>query len=394
MTYRNLLRIFALLGSGFGLSIASAQTESLIYNFTGGPDGGGPQTGLLYKAGNFYGAAVAGGNLYGGAGCGVVFRTSKAGLETVLWTFQGYPNDGCGPEGSLAIDSQGNLYGVTVGGGPGQSGTIFKVTPSSRTETILYYFLGGQGVTNGDVAIDLKHNLLYTTALLNPPQTQWSILKLDLTTNAVSTFYTFGNTSNGIPIAPVRQLTVDGSGNVYGATDIGGTLAFGSVFRITPAKVYKDIYSFQNQSDGLDPNGGVVFYKGNLYGVTGPGPSGTSAQIAYKLTMKGVITPIYTFAGCIADQPVGELSFDTSGNIYGLAWNGPDLGDVYKLTPSLQPPYTCQPLHTFAGPPSDGSDMVPQRLAVVGGNVYGTTHEGGKYCDQNACYGTVFKIVP
>ena len=47
---------------------------------------------------------------------------------SVLHTF-GYGSDGCQPEGNLAIDNNGNLYGGTVGGGKYGVGVVFELTP-------------------------------------------------------------------------------------------------------------------------------------------------------------------------------------------------------------------------------------------------------------------------
>jgi hypothetical protein len=56
-------------------------TESVLYAFTGGADGGEPESNLLFdSAGNIYGMTEGGGNTsdctgnFSGAGCGVVFE--------------------------------------------------------------------------------------------------------------------------------------------------------------------------------------------------------------------------------------------------------------------------------------------------------------------------------
>jgi hypothetical protein len=47
--------------------------------------------------------------------------------ENVLYTFSG-GGDGAGPDAGLIFDAAGNLYGTTSGGGAG-NGTVFEVTP-------------------------------------------------------------------------------------------------------------------------------------------------------------------------------------------------------------------------------------------------------------------------
>ena len=93
-------------------------TESVLYNFTGGSDGGLPSAGVIFDtAGNLYGTTHYGGNLACnfGYGCGTVFQLTPSGsgwMEKVLYSFQG-ASDGASPVGGLIFDSSGNLYGST-----------------------------------------------------------------------------------------------------------------------------------------------------------------------------------------------------------------------------------------------------------------------------------------
>ena len=101
--------------------------------------------------------ADASGNLYGetfdfakpdpNGGCGTVFKLMPSRgsyVETTLHRFQNKP-DGCSPDGGLAMDSSGALYGTTDWGGrtPGLgAGTVFKLTPvgSGYRYRVVYRF--------------------------------------------------------------------------------------------------------------------------------------------------------------------------------------------------------------------------------------------------------------
>jgi hypothetical protein len=106
-----------LLPAVVGTKSAEAQTEArsfkVLYNFKGAPDGNNPVAGLIRDAaGNLYGTTVGGGGSTNCAsaylGCGTVFMLGKTGKETVLYSFTGSP-DGANPRGCLVRDARGNL---------------------------------------------------------------------------------------------------------------------------------------------------------------------------------------------------------------------------------------------------------------------------------------------
>jgi uncharacterized repeat protein (TIGR03803 family) len=124
------------LGLTVSHDVAPWGTETVLHNFTGGTDGGQPLAGLIRDgAGNLYGTT-----LFGGIGGfeGVVFKLDRTGTETVLYSFTGGA-DGGNPYAPLIMDKKGNLYSTTNIGGDlnGCSGygcgVVYKVTPSMTT---------------------------------------------------------------------------------------------------------------------------------------------------------------------------------------------------------------------------------------------------------------------
>lgn len=75
-----------------------APSYSVLYNFTGGADGGNPNAGLIAEAdGNLYGTTQEGGDTsrpcpYGSLGCGVVFKLDPTDKENVFHSFTGGAN--------------------------------------------------------------------------------------------------------------------------------------------------------------------------------------------------------------------------------------------------------------------------------------------------------------
>jgi uncharacterized repeat protein (TIGR03803 family) len=154
-------------GCGTVFSIAPNGTKSVLYSFQGGSDGSTPVGGLIKdQGGNLYGATLGGG---GPCDCGTVFKLAPDGTETVLYAFQ-EGNDGGIPAAGIIMDKAGNLYGTTFAGGgmhcshtSDGCGTVFKLAPDG-TETVLFAFFGKHGVQPEASLLMAKHELLYGTA--------------------------------------------------------------------------------------------------------------------------------------------------------------------------------------------------------------------------------------
>lgn len=127
-------------GAGVVFEVDSSGNEIVLYSFTGGADGGNPLCVVRDGKGNFYGTTSSG----GASGYGVVFKLSASGAEKVVYSFTGGA-DGANPNTNIALDSLGNLYGSTNGGGSAVgtsgSGVVFKVDPTGH-ETVLHTFTG------------------------------------------------------------------------------------------------------------------------------------------------------------------------------------------------------------------------------------------------------------
>ena len=104
-------------------------TETVLYRFQGGSDGIDPAYGDLSfdPMGNLYGTTSGGGlQLCSGNTCGVVFKLARSGggwTESVLYSFTG-GNDGGTPYSGVILDSTGNLYGTAYYGGANTLGSV------------------------------------------------------------------------------------------------------------------------------------------------------------------------------------------------------------------------------------------------------------------------------
>jgi uncharacterized repeat protein (TIGR03803 family) len=149
------------LGTVFKLVAADADAEDQLASFAGTTTGAKPYAGVVFDAqGNLYGTTYGGGT----HGFGTVFKLDTAGNLTVLYSFGSISDDGEYPETSVVLDSQGSLYGATTKGGTYGDGTVFEID-TSGTETVLHSF----GATKdgktlyGALLLDTHGNLYGTT---------------------------------------------------------------------------------------------------------------------------------------------------------------------------------------------------------------------------------------
>lgn len=339
-------------------TLAASQTETVLHRFTGSPgDGALPYAvGLIVdKSGNLYGTTQQGGNgsaCYPYVGCGTVFEMRLAATgrwkKEVLYNFQG-GSDGANPAAGLIADSSGNLYGTTTYGGTGCGfgcGTVFELSPTSRgwQESVLHRF-------------------------------------------------TSSNLSDAA--RPQSPLTMKRGGTLYGTTPCGGNPACscgcGTVFEMTPSEGgwrERVIHAF-DVNDGSEPYAGVTLDRaGALYGTTLLGGANASGLV-FQLTRDHQNTWKETILYDFPDQngyPLGAVTLDKKGNIYGTAINsGYGYGSVFELSPPQagEEAWALTTLYSFTG----GRDGAVPAAAVIfdrSGNLYGTTTSGGT---GNACQG-------
>jgi len=374
---------------------AQAQTETVLYNFTGGSDGSHPITSLIPDgAGNFYGATELGGSCPGwnGYGCGVVYELSPNGgggwNETVLHTFSA-PPDGANPlYAPVVFDRVGNLYGTTCYGGWDNVGALYELSPAgaSWTETVLYSFSSGPSGScpHGNLIIDPAGNLYGTTGEtvfeLSPSGGGWTyqviytvVDPVGLTTDAAgnilgasdynvfelspngsggwnpTVIYTFagapkdGYGAQGVPV-------LDQAGNLYGTTYSGGTKNYGTVYKLSPITEGKKkgqweeriLHSFSSGKDGANPSAGVVLdAAGNIYGTTYYGGKSGVGTVFELIAPAGTDKyykekVLWTFNGSDGMLPYGNPILDSAGNLYGTANEGGsyNAGVVFEVNPS------------------------------------------------------------
>jgi uncharacterized repeat protein (TIGR03803 family) len=270
----------------------SLWTETVLHSFSDGSDGDGTQPFAAVAfdtAGNMYGTTSSGGSGYYGS----IYKLTRTGgrwTESIIHSFTG--TDGFDPEAEVTLDASGNLFGTTELGGANNAGTVFELTPSGSgwTGSVLISFPGssdGQQPYAG-VLFDQSGNLYGATAFasfgvspivfqLAPAGGGWTI----------NTLYTFTGPAGSSNAGPLKTLTMDSAGNLYGTTYAYGAYGLGNIFRLTRSGsnwIYTDLHDFSGGSDGCCPQSEVTLdASGNLYGTAEGG--GTHRQgVVWEIT--------------------------------------------------------------------------------------------------------------
>jgi uncharacterized repeat protein (TIGR03803 family) len=269
-------------GSGIVFKISPTGSETILYSF-GTPlsgDGSSPRGNLVQDgAGNLYGTTFEGGTHYQGT----IFKLTPSGTESILHSFSGGSGaDGAYPAGGLVRDASGNLYGTTYQGGINGLGTIFELSEAG-TETVLYSFAGENDgeYPEGTLVLDTQGNLYGTTEGGGKPE-DGTVFRFAPATGTETVLYSFGDQA-GDGVQPFAGVILDAKNNVYGTTTAGGNFGAGTAYRVTPSGIETVLYSFGNTGDGRYPYGRLMLdAKGDLYGTTvtgGPNTLGTVFRI-------------------------------------------------------------------------------------------------------------------
>jgi uncharacterized repeat protein (TIGR03803 family) len=142
---------------GSVFKVTTGGKESVLYSFTGGPDGAYPLGGLTLLKGKFYGTTSSNA---GSVPNGAVFAMTPAGNVTVLHQFGG-SGDGRNAQAGLT-NVDGTLYGTTAEGGADGVGSVFSITPSGA-ESVLFSFNLTDGEQPKAPVVAIGHTLYGTT---------------------------------------------------------------------------------------------------------------------------------------------------------------------------------------------------------------------------------------
>lgn len=379
-----------------------AQTFSVLHTFTG-PEGAVPtSTLILDRGGKLYGTTQMGGT----NADGVAFQLKPGGSGWVYNKLHDFgPQESSGIEplnyGGLTIGPDGAIYGCTYDGGLldcGQSycGLVFRLTPPASicksvscawNYSVIHAFDGDAENPAGSLIFDQAGNMYGTGEFgssykISPSGGNW-----------------IESSISGLPGDVFGGMVLDSQGNLYGTwwEASGGNDNYGGVFKLTPTSsgyVQSVVYRFTNSNDGARPIGGLTIDgAGNLYGSTSTGGTGGGGTV-FELSPSGggwTLHILCSLTGLTTGGPRSALTMDSLGDLYGTTYTGGTHGggSVFKASRNGDS-WTCSDLHDFdAGLIANGVLPVAGVAIDSQGNLYGSTESGGT---QGA--GVIWEIAP
>jgi len=304
-----------------------------IHSFVGGAEGCTPTGGLSLNAS---GALVGYASGCGASGAGTVYRSSLNGTVVVLHTMSagtdGYNGTSCSGRAPILRASDNYFVGSTCYGGPFGYGTVWQMAPNGRFD-LLHGFneIWADGLYGVDIALAADETIVGVTVQGGIGNTG-TIYKI-APDGTYSTLYSFtaqthdGNQPQGIAVGP--------DGGFYGVTYYGGNFNQGVVFQFLNGK-YKVLHSVYN---GIVPEGGNPFSKpvidgnGVIWGNT------YNSGALFRVTKAGVYSTMYVFGTGDGANPDGTLVLD-GGNLYASTRTGGahNLGSIARFDIGANPP--------------------------------------------------------
>jgi uncharacterized repeat protein (TIGR03803 family) len=420
--------LVAAVGIVFASGAAQAKKFEVLESLGDHEMGSTPQGPVLIdKDGNIFGTA----SQFGPQGDGTVFelkRVRHGYKASSIFRFNGV--NGGYPTGALIMDTQGNLYGTAYD-------VAFELSPVTGqrlwSEKILHQFCSN-GCGDGNQPVGgLTYQGASSGALYDGVSPLFGVTAEGGANNAGTVFQLIDNSGNWTEAVlynfcsvggnncldgslPFSGLTVDKTGNLFGAAvQGGGKDQGGTIFELSPngdSWTFNAIYRFcgeVNCADGESPAGPLVIdAAGSLLGVTGGGgpkckaDKVSSCGTIFKLAFDGANwqeTVLYNFCqerDCRDGRaPSAGLTMDSFGNLYGTTADGGgnDIdeygfggGIVFQFDGSA-----LNVLHRFCSLPNcaDGERPLASVVMDEQGDLYGTTSLGGELGS-----GTVFEINP
>jgi uncharacterized repeat protein (TIGR03803 family) len=303
--------------SGTIFEVTPSGAETVLYSFSGGNDGGLPNTALTFGSdGNFYGTTSS----EGLNGYGTLFKITPAGAFSSLYSFAALNTNsenpiGANPSAALAVGRDGNLYGSCAYGGANGTGTIFRYTNAAFVSLVQPPLITSQPPAKLSGLAGLWVTLSMAAKGAPPLAYQWVKNKTNLLSDGGPIS---GSATGALVVGPLTAGDA-GSYSVIVTNNFGATNSSATILTVTPdttppsvkivspaanARTNSPVFNGTASDNARVTN--VVWWLTNLNG--GPVLSGAAALTSGGSNWSFAVTP---FPGT---NVLVAQSVDSSGN--------------------------------------------------------------------------------
>lgn len=310
-------------------------------------------------------------------------------LSAMLSTLAGFSGTSIsGPEGDVAIDANGDVFGTSASGGSANpaAGTVWELAAGATTPTVLASFDASNGEQPAGGVTLVKGDLLGTTSNGGENSTHTfsedgTVFEIVPGSNSVTTLAVFDGTDGS---SPDGGITADANGDLFGTTSQGGSNSDGTVWELAPDTSNVTTIASFSGSNGATPAGDLAIdAHGNLFGTTFAGGDSNGDGTVFEVAAgTDAITTLASFDGNNGSGPTG-VTLDASGNLFGTTESGGSgSGTVFEVALGS---FAITTLGSFNG--NNGSQPQAGVTLDAHGDILGTTFSGGA---SNS--GTAFEI--
>ncbi len=309
-------------------------TNTLVtkYSTRRNPDGASPNCSLTQvSSGNLYGITMTG----GANNKGVIFQydvpthtfTNKLDLTSA---------NGSSAQNKMVLAGDGNLYGMTYGGGANAFGIIYQYNITNNTYTDVHDFVNNTGMLGIGGMVLANNNKLYGMTSFGGANGNGVLFEYDYTTSSYTKKYDLssssGNNSQG-------TMLLASDGKLYGVNKSGGAHTVGTLFSYdVTSNTYTKLYDFDfNNSGGYQPYSSLIqASNGLLYGTTlSGGANGAGIIFQYNITTN-TFTSDFDMDDATGRFQTGDIIQAADGYIYGITQVGGahNSGVIWKFDPT------------------------------------------------------------
>lgn len=332
-------------------------------------DGIVPRGSLLVGAnGKLYGMTSGGGSY----NYGVLFEFEiNTDIYTKKFDFDGF-NHGGTPFSSLIQASDGNIYGMTYGGGSNSTGSLFQYDPIGGALVKKLSFTGDKGEYPFGALMQASDGKLYGMTHFGGSEGKGVIFQYDISTSSYLKKFDFDSSIDGQK--PFSKLVVTSNGNLYG-TAMGGKSGQGVIFQFDPnTHIYTKKVEFDGPITGRFPTSSLTLASnGNFYGLTSAGGVYNGGTLYMYNPLSNTLTKLVDFnPNLVGGPPSGSLMLATDGKLYGMTKNGLNViaGILFQYDISSN-------IFSIKSGLGGGVGPLGSLVQAIDGKIYGMTHDGG-----------------